>query len=464
MWAARRTAYVWLQILVFPAVLHAERQVPGMLFRGGTTVSPPDVSISSELPRGHRVGWQARPTDLPYSCSVRQPVCVHGAQLDRRQATLSVLESAYEEWVFVLDMPAPLGDGVLGAGPELDLYLDAEESAPPPPDSTLSGGVQVYDDAPALGRAAASASCRASAEHVNRDDLLLCVAEAAAARIDAAAGPGVRRGWAQYQVSTSAGFSEPALRAIDDAQAHPQLSIIRREQTPLADAGLLWWAYVDRSLSVAYPGKLPLAMLNLSHQPESDTVAHPEWNNEPDVLDVLRRAFDNDNQRVADFLGGFAVSRLFLGARSDNAHSPGLPELGTWGRVRFDWMLPYSSLPRHVAGPYPLEPLGAAYVWVDLDSVPLTARLAFRAEWEEPVRFKWMVVSVDAQGREMNRWDVPYIERGHRVEKTIMNFQGAAGLVFVGVNLGGVDLSHPFDPDHEPWEPHAYSLYVTELP
>ena len=360
-------------------------------------------------------------------------------------------------------MPAPMADGILGGGPELDVYLLPESDS----DSDTMGYaslLQVHSDAPALGEASASVSCHLRPAALSTHWFRLCLSEASAARLDAAAGPGVRRGWAQYQTSLVDSFDEHTLEAIDDAQANPQLSVIRREHSLLADAGLLFWAYVDRSLGLAEPGRLSLAMLSLSHLSADEATPHPEWNNEPDVLDVLRRAFDNDAQRVADFLVGFSVSRLFLGSRADNAHAPGLPELGTWGRVRFDWVLPYSSLPRHVAGPHPLEPLGSTYVWLDLDSVPLTARLAFRAEWEEPVRFKWMVVSVDAQGREMNRWDVPYLERGNRVEKTIMNFQGAAGLVFVGMNLGGVDLSHPFDPDHEPWEPHAYSLYITELP
>lgn len=138
-------------------------------------------------------------------------------------------------------------------------------------------------------------------------------------------------------------------------------------------------------------------------------------------------------------------------------------ELGNVGRVSFDWVVDYSSLPRHLAGPNPVYPLGAAYVWVELDSVPLHTTLALRAEWEAPVVFTWSVVAVDARGQEMNRWRLPYVERATSAETTIMNFEAAAGLLLIGTNLGAIDASHPFDPDQEPWEPHAYSVYLTEL-
>src|SRR5690606_17223765 len=124
----------------------------------------------------------------------------------------------------------------------------------------------------------------------------------------------------------------------------------------------------------------------------------------------------------------FAVWRAFLGSRSDAAHRPAMQALGELGRVRFDWVLPYSSLPRHVAGPYPVYPMGSAYIWVNLDKVPPDAQLGFRAEWEQPVQFQWAIVRVDAQGRAMSQLNLPYLERGTSVEKTLLNFQGASAL------------------------------------
>jgi hypothetical protein len=110
---------------------------------------------------------------------------------------------------------------------------------------------------------------------------------------------------------------------------------------------------------------------------------------------------------------------------------------------------------------FPLSPYGISYVWLDLDSVALGTELSFRIEWEAPVAFQWTVVGLDHEGRQVNRWDLPYLENGTRIERTLMNFENAAALLFVGVNLGAVDVAHPFDPDQQPWEPHAYTLYLT---
>jgi hypothetical protein len=74
-----------------------------------------------------------------------------------------------------------------------------------------------------------------------------------------------------------------------------------------------------------------------------------------------------------------------------------------------------------------------------------------------------VIVAVDEQGREMNRRSLPYVENATSAETTLMNFEGSTGLVLIGINLGSVDVSHPFDPDQEPWEPHAYSVYLTQL-
>ena len=45
----------------------------------------------------------------------------------------------------------------------------------------------------------------------------------------------------------------------------------------------------------------------------------------------------------------FAVARAFVGARDDGQHLPGLSWSSGFGRVRFDWVVPFSSLPRRVA-------------------------------------------------------------------------------------------------------------------
>ncbi len=46
------------------------------------------------------------------------------------------------------------------------------------------------------------------------------------------------------------------------------------------------------------------------------------------------------------------------------------------------------------------------------------------------------------------------------MERIIGDLTGAAGVLIAGTNLGGLGPSYPFDPDFEPYEPHAYTVYL----
>jgi hypothetical protein len=439
-------------VLLVALRVQADAEVPGLLFQGGIVVPPMPVVVDPSLPRGPALGWASRPETAGRSCAQEYPVCVHGGVATSRAQALRVLQTAFTGWTYVLNKPAPLGDSSLGGGPELDVYLTQQPTA-----------LEVQRDAPRLSSDQSSGFCSLDVGAITPHWLTLCVAEAASLRIDVANGAGTRRGWALHQIAPLVRLDASSWSAIDSAQANPQAPLLTRDASELSDAAALFWAYVDGNLGASSYGELPLAIYALARRQGVTSEAYPEWDNTPDVLDVFRRAFENDAQRIAHQLVNFAVWRGFLGSRSDAAHPPHLSGLGDLGRVRFDWVLAYSSLPRHVAGPYPLSPLGSAYIWVDLDSVPLVAELGFRAEWEQPVQFQWAIVRVDAQGRAMSQLTLPYLERATSVEQTLTNFQGAAGLLIVGLNLGGVDNSHPFDPDQEPWETHSYSIYLTEL-
>lgn len=439
-----------------------------MLFRGGTVVPPPTIEVDALLPTGPRAVWAPRPiaeraanargdVDVSRQCAPDFPVCVHGGSSAARTRAVELLGRAYRSWRYVQDMPAPLGDGALGGGPELDVYLTSDSPG------GAQSGVSVYQDPPSLRADRASAWCTIEAARLTPRAAALCVAEASAVAIDAASGPGMRRGWASYEVASMAPPDVVTLRALDDAQREPFQPLLSRELSTRSEAAYAFWAFVDEAWATGGRGRLPLAMLQLSSAVGPRLMSHPEWNNSPDELDVLRHALGGDGQRIAEFWGEWAIARAFFGSRAVGTHSPELRSSGGAGRVAFDWVVDYSSLPRHLAGPNPVQPLGAAYIWIELDAVPLNTTLAFRAEWEAPVVFKWAVLSLDAQGRELNRWALPYLERATSAETTIVNFEGAAGLLLIGTNLGAIDVSHPFDPDQEPWEPHGYSVYVTEL-
>jgi hypothetical protein len=179
--------------------------------------------------------------------------------------------------------------------------------------------------------------------------------------------------------------------------------------------------------------------------------------NEPDAFDVLRHTLDEKPSRMADLMVRFAVARA-LGTAG-----PALASAGPLGRLKHDWSIKWSSLPRRLAPMRPLEPLGSMSVWLELDGVPLNATLAFQAEWEIPAPMQWVLVRVDRDGRELSRLRVPYQERGFSVEQRLVDIAEAAAVLVVGINLGGTDLAHPFDPDIAPFEPHGCTVFLAAL-
>ena len=181
------------------------------------------------------------------------------------------------------------------------------------------------------------------------------------------------------------------------------------------------------------------------------------------MFDVLRHSLDEDTGKMAALLGDSAVSRSFLGDRDDGTHPPFLEWAGAFARPRYDWVIKFSSLPRRVRASRPIEPSGIELIWVDLDEVPIGVSLGFESEWEAPVAFKWRLISLDEEGREMARVDVPFQERGRSSEGRVVNLTGVRSVLAVGVNLGGVDLAHPFDPDLDPFAPHSCTAYFARM-
>lgn len=364
-------------------------------------------------------------------------------------AYVDALEAARVQLVEVLGLPAPVPDAALGPTPGLDLYLL--------PDAPLE--VDISAD-PALGDRR-SGFCRARPSRAEtRRQALTCVASAILLGLDAAETPFVRRAIATHLWHLLGTPSPLDLNAADELQANPQLGLAARDASPSATGAALLFDYLDARLAAGDAGRLGPALVQLSRGATAPGARL--WNNEPDVFDVLRGALGSV-QRFDDVMLDFAIERAFMGARDDGRHRPELSWLGPAGRVRFDWVIEASSLPRRVAPRRPIEPFGAAYTWLVLDRVTLGKSLAFRSEWEAPATFRWSLLTLAADGRLLRRFDLPYVQNASSAERSIVEYDGAAFVLIVGTNLGGIDLSHPFDPDQEPFEPHGFTLYVTEL-
>lgn len=444
----RRVALLLVGLTLTPGLLSADGDSSGLFLHGTVSRNFEPAAVDPAFPKGPMRGDVVRPRVSHTSCSPRRPVCVHTSSgVAFPVAFLRQLEAAYDAVVLALRLPPPLPDA-RGGSPALDVYVsDGHSPLTVRPDSTPARGAE------------AAAFCSVGVDAVDDGAALRCVAGASSYRLDSSETPGLRGGLSTHYAWLAQGPDRTSLEAVDLAQANPQVGLLTREADGLSPAAALFWSHLEHRFGSGRPGELTAALFGLSRPDRDDPGL--TWHNEPDVLDVLRNAFDNDAQRFADAAIEFAVGRLFLGNRSDGRHQPGLPWLGTLGRVRFDWSIAYDSLPRNLASPRALEPFGSTYVWLGLDGIPPDAELGVSFTWEAPVRFKWNVVALDDQGNEVKRYDVPYVTTGQHVERSLRRLDGARSLVFVGINLGGVDAEHPFDPDHQPWEPHAYQLYVT---
>jgi hypothetical protein len=70
---------------------------------------------------------------------------------------------------------------------------------------------------------------------------------------------------------------------------------------------------------------------------------------------------------------------------------------------------------------------------------------------------------VDRDGRDVRRIDVTFQERARTADARALRLDGAKALVIAGVNLGGIDLAYPFDPDIRPFEPSACTVYLVTM-
>lgn len=400
------------------------------------------------------MGSASRPVNAGHRlCSGRRPVCAHGSNIDQVRSAVQALEWAYDHIVLALGLPAPLPDAGIGGTDALDAYLQSGRQDP-----------RVEADAPALSPfTVAPAFCLLpiAEQALTRRAATLCLGEAMALALDASEPPHLRRAFATSLWWTIGTPTSLDLEAIDDAQVTPESPIATRDRSPLSDGAGIFFSYLERTRSASEPGHLSAALFSAAASKASE--ADLFYRNEPDLFDVLSHSFGEDPARMAALMIDFSVTRAFLGDREDGAHLPELAWAGRLGRARFQWMIPFSSLPRRVAVQPPVESMGSALLWVDLDEVPIGSTLAVRAEWEAPVSFQWQLVRLTASGRELGRLDLPFQQRASSAEARLTGLEEAAAVLIVGTNVEGIHPDHPFDPDVSPFEPHSATVYLARL-
>ncbi len=386
--------------------------------------------------------------DLAHLCSPTLPLCVAWAPQDKTSnviAALTELEVAYDRYVLALGLPAPRYSD--GAQP-LTWQLAAE---PEPLTIRLRPNLTAGFDTAAV-------VCHSGTEKELTRLAHLCVGEAIAARLDPAETPEIRRAYALNLWWLVGGMTDTDAEGLARVQSNPQSAILTRDNLAEAPAAALFFDYLDRELGNNSFAALPTGLISLSAQHTPPNAWR--YSNQPDVADVIRATFDDNFPVWAHRILDFAFARAELGSLA----SPTLAVLGELAQPRIDWDIKASSLPRRVAPALPLEPWGSVYVRVDLDVPTEKLQLGVKAEWEAPVAMIWQIAKLDETGKQIGRIDVAFEQRGSEIERSLVALEGTSSLLIVGTNLGGIDLVHPFDPDHEPFEPHSCTVYVARMP
>jgi len=454
-----------LALIILPVCagpVHAlPKREPPLLLGGARPVVKKEVPIDPLLPTGARIEYMARPEGFERLCSNRAPVCAQLAthapaslSLTRAQAALEALENAYDRLVVTLGLPQPLADSGAGGTHALDAYLFPPEHA-----------LLVTDEANAS--AAFTQSSGFCALPVPEDALLLqrnaslCVAEAIALALDASEPPHLRRAfatWLWWAIGTPGAHD---CEVVDRVQAHPELAIATRDVNPTSEGAALFFEYLETVRSGGGIAELSAGLFAASVSEPRPIESH--YKNVPDMFDVLRHSLEDDRARFAELMVGFAAARAFIGSRDDGVHLPTLGWAGEFARPRFDWSLRFSSLPRRVSLSPPVDSTGTGLLWIDIDEELIGAALGVHVEWEPPVSFHFQIIKLSADGREMGRVDVPYRERAREADMRVSDLLGVRSVLIVGTNLEGIDLSHPFDPDVAPFEPHGVTVYAVRM-
>ena len=236
--------------------------------------------------------------------------------------------------------------------------------------------------------------------------------------------------------------------------AHSPLSSL------FAAGAATFWARLDWAFGRT-PGGIVAASWAL--HPTMTPLGAPRWVNEPDTFDVLRMTFKgalSTNGTVADLWLDFGVARAFLDNADDGFHLPELRTLGDAARVPIDWDIPWPVKARRLAARAPVHPTGASYLVIRHQGARPRARLRAEIEWEEHALFRWALVKLDSNGRELGRVVIPTTERATQAQMTLVNLDAVDRIMLVGVNVG--DPTYAFDPDDEVWEPHGWLVTVAE--
>lgn len=393
--------------------------------------------LDSRLPVGERRFSKSEPSWSKQLCSHRESICFYWqSEIDEAKikAWLDKAEEKWREWIVIDEMPAPLSAMNSKEQPQLRVHFgEGDGQAFPLRKSSI------------IGERHAS-FCTVTFDREMDSQLNRCLAGASALAINGAESSGTREAGYQLLRLEQAGVTRSSDDLCRSAAENAQLSFFARERSLSSSREALFLNYWAKQ--VMHPRAVDLAYQALALSRHVTTVGSARWHNQPDSLDVLRASISTTRTEIAKFYADFALAQWF---EFENLRSSDTV-----------WQLKSSELPRRVAASIPLEPLGTAYFKIKLDK-KLKAKLAMRAEWEHPVPMKWLLVQLDKDGLPIHRVDVAFLDHARSADRSFVPEAETDSILFIGVNLGAIEVAHQFDPDQEPWESHQLTLYLTEF-
>jgi hypothetical protein len=351
---------------------------------------------------GPRVDEPA-PADRPEATlaarSTLRPVAVHaadGVDADTVERALGALERAYDTLSSWGWDDAPF-DGGRGGTSDLDLYLAPTEREP--------------DDAIADARVLASWLDAASAfavvdPSVAPDDLEACVLSAYAQAVllgqDPAEAREVRRATATYLVFAALG----RFGCDESAVTVQQRELHRSWMRDGAGGGSAGAMYLAR-LSERHAEGDPYFVRDVWQIARQRTWEGDGLRASPDLWEAVEAAVGLTSDRMDAIAGDLAADRWFTGARRAGAQGF-LHALPTDATPEAFATYTWDELPKHSpsADP-PLEPYGSGYVRVDVSGAPTESRLRLWLRGEFGVRWSFVAIRLDENGRELGRMIAP---------------------------------------------------------
>jgi hypothetical protein len=312
--------------------------------------------------------------------SVGQPTIRRAmASLERARARLDAMG-----W------PAPISDGGLGGGPEVDLYLTVAL----PPDAYSDGlAPWAYLDRAStfavLNPVTPTASLDAcvTAAYVEASLMSMDPAEARAWRRATAA-------WLTWELTGRFGCGE----GVTQQQAEPFRSWVAGAAGDGA-GGALWLAYLSARHDTV-PGHFVRDVWGLASQ---RTWEGTGLRADPDLWSAIEAAVERSGDRLLDNIEELAVLRWFVG-RAD-ASDGVMTALDDDARVPIARQM--KRLPTRVIAREPLQSFGSAYLVMDAAVWGDGTRLRAWLQGEYGVRWSFVVVQLDERGNEVRRIAAP---------------------------------------------------------